>query len=104
MDPSKVQTVLMETVVPMMTSLVTSLLVAALFWFVGRRVVGFAVGGLPEIVDEATGILVAPGDVEAAIRAVSQTSALDRRACRAKAERCFDRQRATQAYLEAYLH
>ena len=44
MDPSKVQTVLMETVVPMMTSLVTSLLVAALFWFVGRRVVGFAVG------------------------------------------------------------
>ncbi len=68
----------------------------------GTPVVGFAVGGLPEIVDEATGILVAPGDVEAAIRAVSQTSALDRRACRAKAERCFDRQRATQAYLQSY--
>lgn len=70
----------------------------------GTPVVGFAVGGLPEIVDERTGILVAPGDVEAAIRAVHEIPRIDRRACRERAELCFDRRRSTQAYLEAYAH
>ena len=70
----------------------------------GTPVVGFGVGGLPEIVDASTGILVAPGDIGAAIRAVSESARIDRRACRARAEQHFDRQRSTQAYLQAYAH
>lgn len=64
----------------------------------GAPVVGFAVGGLPEIVDDTCGVLVAPGDVEAAARAVTAVRALSRASCRASAARRFGHAAMVDAY------
>jgi glycosyltransferase involved in cell wall biosynthesis len=56
----------------------------------GAPVIGYARGGLREVVaDGATGWLAPPGDVDAAVAAVARLGALDRAACRARAERLF---------------
>ena len=56
----------------------------------GTPVVGYRRGGLAEVVsDGETGYLVTPGDIAAAVAAVHQAPALDRRACRERAERLF---------------
>lgn len=56
----------------------------------GTPVVGYARGGLREVVqDGATGRLVAPGDIPAAAAAIAEAVALDRRACRALVEQRF---------------
>lgn len=56
----------------------------------GAPVVGYARGGLREIVrDGETGWLVPPNEVEAAVAAVSRAGSLSRAACRASVERRF---------------
>ena len=56
----------------------------------GAPVIGYARGGLREIVrDGETGWLVPPDDVEAAVAALSRVGSLDRAACRASVERRF---------------
>lgn len=44
MDIKKLQQIVMETVVPLGTSLITNLIVALLFWLIGRRLVALAIG------------------------------------------------------------
>jgi UDP-glucose:tetrahydrobiopterin glucosyltransferase len=65
----------------------------------GAPVIGYARGGLPEVVaDTVTGWLVPPGDLDAAIHAVGRLGELDRAACRAHVERRF----GLDAMLDAY--
>lgn len=65
----------------------------------GAPVVGYARGGLVEVVDSgATGYLVAPEDVAAAAAAVGMCATLDRAACRARVARLF----SLDAMLDAY--
>lgn len=64
----------------------------------GTPVVGFARGGLVEIVDEGrTGILVPAGDEDALVAAIGRTGGLDRAACRRHALRW-----TTAAMLDAH--
>jgi UDP-glucose:tetrahydrobiopterin glucosyltransferase len=56
----------------------------------GTPVVAYRRGGLAEVVsDGETGYVVAPDDIAAAVAAVGQVAALDRRACRDRVERLF---------------
>lgn len=65
----------------------------------GTPVVGYARGGLVEVVaDGETGWLVAEGDVGAAAAAVARVSEIDRSACRRRVERLF----SIGAMLDAY--
>lgn len=65
----------------------------------GTPVVGYARGGLAEVVaDGETGWLVAEGNVGAAVAAVGRVSAIDRRACRRRVEMRF----SLDAMLDAY--
>jgi len=58
-------------------------LVAAEAQAAGTPVVGFARGGLTEVVEDGiTGFLVDPGDIAAAIAAVGSVGSIERRACR----------------------
>ena len=69
----------------------------------GCPVVAFKRGATQElIVDGRTGILVEPGDVAGAARAVSTAAALDRSACRLHAERALDISRCIEAHLAFY--
>ena len=51
----------------------------------GTPVVAYARGGLPEIIDEKSGVLAAPDDEDAFAGAVTRASGLARAACRARA-------------------
>jgi glycosyltransferase involved in cell wall biosynthesis len=65
----------------------------------GTPVIGYARGGLVEVVAEgSTGWLVTPGDKEAAVEAVARLGALDRATCRAWAMEHF----SLDAMLDAY--
>lgn len=68
----------------------------------GVPVAAFARGAIPEILDEACGVLATPDDVgslaEAGLRALS----LDRRACRARAERMCNAERMVDDYEALY--
>jgi UDP-glucose:tetrahydrobiopterin glucosyltransferase len=69
----------------------------------GTPVIGYARGGLREVVDSGrTGWLVAPGHVDAAVEAVEQAQTLDRMACREWAERHFSLRAMTDAYVRFY--
>jgi glycosyltransferase involved in cell wall biosynthesis len=69
----------------------------------GTPVIGYARGGLREVVDSGrTGWLVAPGHVDQAAEAVAQTRSLDRQACRDWVERRFSLDAMTDAYLRFY--
>jgi glycosyltransferase involved in cell wall biosynthesis len=52
----------------------------------GTPVAGFARGALPELLDDATGVLVAPDDVDALAAAIPRAARLDRAAVRRHAE------------------
>ncbi len=65
----------------------------------GTPVIGYARGGLVEVVaDGETGWLVAEGDVAAAVAAVARVSEVDRVVCRRRVERLF----SLDAMLDAY--
>ena len=65
----------------------------------GAPVIGYARGGLREVVsDGVTGRLVRPDDIEAAVAAVARVGSFDRAACRASVERRF----SLSAMLDAY--
>jgi UDP-glucose:tetrahydrobiopterin glucosyltransferase len=69
----------------------------------GTPVVAFRRGALHEvIVDDATGFLVAPDDLQAAAEAVNWTSALSRHACREHAQRHLDIARSLDAHEQLY--
>ncbi len=65
----------------------------------GTPVIGYARGGLVEVVaDGETGRLVAEGDIAAAVAAVARVSEFDRVVCRRRIERLF----SLDAMLDAY--
>ncbi len=69
----------------------------------GAPVIAYARGGLTEVVaDGETGYLVPPGDISAAVAALSRVGALDRRACRAHVERRFGLAPMLDAYEAFY--
>ncbi|MGC1815482.1 MAG: glycosyltransferase, partial [Solirubrobacterales bacterium] len=69
----------------------------------GTPVVAFDRGALGEvIVDERTGFLVAPDDIDAAADAVKRASGLSRPECRAHAERRLDLGRSLEAHERLY--
>jgi len=68
----------------------------------GTPVVAFARGGIPEVVDDTSGCLVAPDDVDALAAAVPHATALSRADARARAEhRCSERT-MVDAYVRLY--
>lgn len=70
----------------------------------GTPVITYKTGGSPEAIDEETGIVVAQGDVrglaEAVLRLKEQP--LSREACRARAERLFDKDKCFEKYISLY--
>lgn len=69
----------------------------------GTPVVGFRRGALGEVVvDAVTGILVAPGDIDAAAAAVTGASSLSRSECRAHAVRHLDLEQSLDAHEQLY--
>jgi glycosyltransferase involved in cell wall biosynthesis len=78
-------------------------LVAAEAQAAGTPVVGYARGALGEVIaDGETGWLVAPGDIQGAVEAVSRVGRLDRAACRARVEERFSLDAMLDAYLAWY--
>ena len=79
-------------------------LVAAESLACGTPVVALDRGGLGEVVDEATGVLVPPGEdpFASALDAVDRAERLDRDACRARAESACSVDRMVDEYLELY--
>ncbi|WP_241384688.1 glycosyltransferase [Rhodococcus sp. CH91] len=68
----------------------------------GTPVVTFARGGIPEVVDETSGCLVPPDDIDGLAAAVSRAAELSRAAARARAEeRCSERT-MVDAYVSLY--
>ncbi|MEU5843776.1 glycosyltransferase [Rhodococcus sp. NPDC047139] len=68
----------------------------------GTPVVAFARGGIPEVVDETSGCLVPPDDIDGLAAAVSRAAELSRAAARARAEeRCSERT-MVDAYVSLY--
>ncbi len=77
-------------------------LVAAESIACGTPVAGYARGGLPEVVGQEGGFLVAPGDVDALAAALSRARRLDRRAVRRHAELTCGADAMIDAYERLY--
>lgn len=77
-------------------------LVAAESLGCGTPVVGYRRGGLGEFVVPGTGVLVAPGDVDAAAAALDEAVLLDRAGCRDHAVRHCSLDTMVDAYVERY--
>jgi glycosyltransferase involved in cell wall biosynthesis len=77
-------------------------LVAAEAMASGTPVAGFARGGLGQVVSPRSGVLVAPGDVDALADAVHAAARLDRREVRAHAEATCSADAMVEAYLGLY--
>ena len=78
-------------------------LVAAEAMACGTPVAAFARGALPEIVDDSTGSLAAPGDLDALANAMQRAAALDRGEVRRTAEARFAKARMVDDYERLYL-
>ncbi|KMS56570.1 glycosyl transferase family 1 [Novosphingobium barchaimii LL02] len=68
----------------------------------GVPVAAFARGAIPEILDESCGVLATPDDVASLADAGLAALALDRRACRRRAERVCDAGRMVDGYQALY--
>ncbi len=68
----------------------------------GVPVAAFARGAIPEILDATCGVLATPDDVHALARAGLAALALDRRACRARAEQMCNAERMVDSYENLY--
>jgi glycosyltransferase involved in cell wall biosynthesis len=78
-------------------------LVAAEAQAAGTPVVGFARGGLTEVVEDGiTGFLVEPDDIAGAVAAVGAVGSIERLACRQHAVNTLNMQTCVAAYEELY--
>ncbi|MDQ4149582.1 MAG: glycosyltransferase [Actinomycetota bacterium] len=78
-------------------------MVAAESLAAGTPVVGFARGGLVEVVGtEQTGELVPDGDIPAAVAAVGRSASIEREACRRHAEATLDLEQTLDAHESLY--
>ncbi len=68
----------------------------------GTPVIAYRVGAAPEIVTPATGILVAEGDIPGLVNAMNAVDAIDRGACRQRAETFCSSAVMTETYLALY--
>jgi len=68
----------------------------------GVPVAAFARGAIPEILDPTCGVLAIPDDVDSLARSALAALALDRRACRRRAELVCDARRMIDAYEALY--
>ncbi len=69
----------------------------------GTPVVTYRTGGSPEAIDEQTGIVVEQGDVEGLAKAVQSIDKANfTEACRARAERLFDKDKCFAQYIDLY--
>ena len=70
----------------------------------GTPVVTYRTGGSPEAVDEKTGVVVYPGDVNGLAEAIRRQKAhpLASVDCRARAVECFDKDRCFERYMDLY--
>jgi glycosyltransferase involved in cell wall biosynthesis len=68
----------------------------------GTPIAGFARGALPELLDDRTGVLVAPGDVDALAAAIPRAARLDRGTVRRHAERTCSVETMVDGYEHLY--
>ncbi|PPK66112.1 glycosyltransferase [Actinokineospora auranticolor] len=68
----------------------------------GTPVAGYARGALPELLDDHTGVLVDPGDVDGLAAAITRAAALDRERVRAHAERTCSLDAMVDGYERLY--
>lgn len=75
----------------------------------GTPVITYKTGGSPEAVDDSTGWVVEQGRIDEVARIVENLSAIEkqelelqRRACRLRAEKEFDKDKAFKSYLDLY--
>jgi glycosyltransferase involved in cell wall biosynthesis len=68
----------------------------------GTPVVTYRTGGSPEAIDAATGAVVEPGDVSGLADAISRAATFASDACRARAERLYDKTARFRQYLDLY--
>lgn len=66
----------------------------------GTPVAAFARGALPDLLDDRTGVLAPPDDVDGLARAIRLAGLLDRGACRAAAESRFSSVRMVERYAD----
>lgn len=70
----------------------------------GTPVITYRTGGSPEAVDESTGIVVEQGNLEDLVKSIKylRDHSLSSRACRARAERLFDKDKCFEEYIRLY--
>ncbi len=68
----------------------------------GTPVVTYRTGGSPEAVDELTGVVVEPGDINGLANAIYQAEKLKSEDCRHRAETLFDKDLCYKKYIELY--
>ena len=70
----------------------------------GTPVITYRTGGSPEAIDEATGVVVQQGDINALADAIKRLKdePISREACRRRAEKMFDKNNCFQQYINLY--
>lgn len=70
----------------------------------GTPVITYRTGGSPEAIDEATGVVVPQGDINALADAIKRLKdePISREACRQRAEKMFDKNNCFQQYIKLY--
>ena len=68
----------------------------------GTPVAAIARGGIPEILDESSGRLACPGDLDGLVRAIGQAASLSRADARLRAETHCSQDVMMEKYLERY--